>query len=78
MHIYMIFTYYFNRNKFPTVFCIFFFFFLPHHSMRDLSSLTRDATMPPILEAWNPNHGQPGKSLLPLNYSSSLKKQMAS
>lgn len=35
MHIYMIFTYYFNRNKFPTVFCIFFFFFC-HITAREI------------------------------------------
>ena len=34
----------------------FWFWFIFGHSMRDVSSLTRDQTHAPAVEVWSPNH----------------------
>ena len=42
---------------FSFFFCLFFFFFAEPGVMWDLSSLTRDPTLPLAVEAWSLNHG---------------------
>ena len=61
-------------NYFRFLFCCYLFFLAVQHGLSDLSSLNRDQTVPPTVEAWSPNHWAARELPVPVLTSESLFK----